>query len=116
MNNNNSSKQILLSVLGVAILVVAVVGVSFAAFTFTGTGVKENKISTGTLTMSYTEAENGILIENMMPTSDATGKALKDGRNVFDFTVAATMSDGANPIKYTVSAVKDTVTSTLANN
>ena len=32
MNNNNSSKQILLSVLGVAILVVAVVGISFAAF------------------------------------------------------------------------------------
>ena len=30
----NNSKQVLLSVLGVAILVVAVVGVSFAAFSY----------------------------------------------------------------------------------
>ena len=40
MNNNNSSKQILLSVLGVAILVVAVVGISFAAFSYSKTGGK----------------------------------------------------------------------------
>ena len=31
---DNNSKQVLLSVLGVAILVVAVVGVSFAAFSY----------------------------------------------------------------------------------
>ena len=36
----DSSKKILLSVLGVAILIVAVVGVSFAAFTFSRTGEK----------------------------------------------------------------------------
>ena len=44
MNNNNSSKQILLSVLGVAILVVAVVGISFAAFSYSKTGTVENTI------------------------------------------------------------------------
>ena len=32
MSNSNSSKQVLLSVIGVAILVVAIVGVSFAFF------------------------------------------------------------------------------------
>ena len=36
--NGNSSKQVLLSVLGIAILVVAVVGVSFAFFSYTKTG------------------------------------------------------------------------------
>ena len=64
MNNDNvrdnSSKQILLSVLGVAILVVAVVGVSFAAFTFTGTGTKENRITTGTISMTYSEADSDV--------------------------------------------------------
>ena len=55
MKEDNNSKQVLLSVLGVAILVVAVVGVSFAAFTFSQTGQKVNTISTGTITMSYSE-------------------------------------------------------------
>ena len=32
--SENNSKQILVSILGVAILVVALVGVSFAAFTY----------------------------------------------------------------------------------
>ena len=60
--NNNSSKQILLSVLGVAILVVAVVGVSFAAFTFSKKGTEENKITTGTIKLTYTEETDGISI------------------------------------------------------
>ncbi len=108
MNENNSSKQILLSVLGVAILVVAVVGVSFAAFTFSQAGEKENQITTGTLTMAYTEGENGILIENMMPTKDETGKGLKDGQNVFDFNVSATIKSSDNPtINFTISAKKE---------
>ena len=76
MNNDNvkdnSSKQILLSVLWVAILVVAVVGVSFAAFTFTGTGTKENRISTGTISMTYSEDTNGIFITNALPTDVPT--------------------------------------------
>ena len=47
MSNSNSSKQILLSVIGVAILVVAVVGVSFAFFSYTKTGSQTNTIQTG---------------------------------------------------------------------
>ena len=46
MNQSNSSKQVLLSVIGVAILVVAVVGVSFAFFNYTRTG-QQNTVRTG---------------------------------------------------------------------
>ena len=105
MNNNNSSKQILLSVLGVAILVVAVVGVSFAAFTFTKTGKVENTITTGTITMSYTEPSNGINLTNALPVTDAVGKALNGENNVFDFTVGASVS-GSTTINYVITAVK----------
>ena len=69
---NNNSKEVLLSVLGVAILVVAVVGVSFAAFTFSQTGNVVNQITTGTISMSYSEPENGITLTNAMPMEDAT--------------------------------------------
>ena len=97
MNNNNSSKQILLSVLGVAILVVAVVGISFAAFTYARPGEKTNTISTGTITMNYSEDTNGIKLENALPMTDTAGKALAADNQMFDFTAT---------INYAVTAVK----------
>jgi len=105
MNNNNSSKQILLSVLGVAILVVAVVGISFAAFSYSKTGTVANTITTGTITMSYSEPTNGINLTNALPITDTAGKALKGDNNTFDFSVSATVS-GATTINYAVTAVK----------
>ena len=104
--NNNTSKQVLLSVLGVAILIVAVVGISFAAFTYTKDGAKENTISTGTITMTYTEGDNGIKIDNAIPMDDEIGKALSTDEEKFDFTVSATIT-GRTTIDYKVVAVKD---------
>ena len=106
MNNNNSSKQILLSVLGVAILVVAVVGISFAAFSYSKTGEVSNTITTGTITMTYTEPTNGINLTDALPITDDAGKALKGDGKTFDFTVGATIAGDTN-INYVISAVKD---------
>ena len=106
MNNNNSSKQILLSVLGVAILVVAVVGISFAAFSYSKAGSVSNTITTGTITMTYTEPKNGISLTDALPITDDAGKALKGDGKTFDFTVGATIAGDTN-INYVISAVKD---------
>ena len=111
---DNSSKQILLSVLGVAILVVAVVGVSFAAFSYSRTGEKINQITTGTITMSYTDVTNGINISDALPMSDANGKLLEDENQYFDFTVSATIS-GTATINYAITASKES-DSTLPDN
>ena len=105
MNNNNSSKQVLVSILGVAILVVAVVGISFAAFSYSKTGEVSNTITTGTITMSYTEPTNGINLTDALPITDTAGKALTGNNNTFDFTVAATIS-GSTTINYAITAVK----------
>ena len=102
----DSSKKILLSVLGVAILVVAVVGISFAAFSYTRTGETVNKIETGQISMTYTETENGIDITNALPMTDETGKALKAEKQYFDFTVASTIS-GTTTINYAITATKE---------
>lgn len=103
---DNNSKQVLLSVLGVAILVVAVVGVSFAAFTFSQTGNVVNQITTGTISMSYSEPENGITLTNAMPMEDATGMALEGENNTFDFSVGANIvGTGSTEINYAITAV-----------
>ncbi len=103
---DNNSKQILLSVLGVAILVVAVVGVSFAAFSYSKTGTKVNTITTGTITMNYVEAENAINLTNALPMTDAVGKALADENQYFDFTVSANIT-GTTTINYAITATKE---------
>ena len=106
--NNGSSKQVLLSVLGVAILVVAVVGVSFAAFTFTDTDNQENVITTGTIDFQYSEGENAISIENAMPMSDTQGKALQnsdDAKQKFNFTISANIKGDAK-VKYSIGIQK----------
>ena len=110
---DNSSKQILLSVLGVAILVVAVVGVSFAAFTFSQAGTVENTISTGTLSMTYSEGSTGITITDAMPMSDEAGKVLNGENQTFKFSVGASIS-GTATINYEIAAIKKE-TSTLAD-
>ena len=105
-DNNNNSKQVLLSVLGVAILVVAVVGVSFAAFSYSKTGEQVNTITTGTITMSYSETTNGINLTNALPMSDSVGMKLNEENQFFDFTVNATIT-GDITINYAITATKE---------
>ena len=113
MKDNNSMK-ILLSVLGVAILIVAVVGVSFAAFTYAKVGTKENQISTGTITMSYNETTNGITLTDALPMKDSNGMGLSGANEYFDFTVGATMT-GSTSINYKVTAVNTEHGTNLTN-
>ena len=105
-DDNNTSKQVLLSVLGVAILIVAVVGISFAAFSYSKKGTVENTITTGTISMAYNEDSNGINIVDAVPMTSEQGKALTGDGNVFDFSVTATIT-GKTTINYEVVASKD---------
>jgi len=91
MMENNDSKNVLLSVLGVAILVVAL-------FTLTGTS-DNNSISTGTIAMSFSEAQNGIMLQNALPVTDDQGKA---ETHYFDFSVSAQASGSNVSIPYTI--------------
>ena len=100
MSNSNSSKQILLSVIGVAILVVAVVGVSFAFFNYTRTGAA-NTIRTGTI--SFNTSNSVINITNLFPI--AKTDVATDVNNVGTGTVTITGSTNyTNGIDFTVTA------------
>ncbi len=86
MNNGNSSKQVLLSILGIAVLVIAVVGVSFAFFTYSYTG-DDQRLKSGEIFFQFTEGDH-IALTNQFPMSDAEGEALSTGSNqVITFTI-----------------------------
>lgn len=99
----NDQKKMLLSVLGVAILVVAVIGISFAAYS-TVFKSNANTVTTGTVMVSYTESGNAINVTNALPMTDANGIAQTDS-GVFNFTVS-TKADNALTVPYEINLTK----------
>ena len=103
-------KRLLLSIGLVLILVLMIVGISYAAFKFTGTGKKENTITTGAITMKYTESTNVINMTGALPTTDATGKVRLTEGEYFDFTLEGTIQ-GTENINWEIAA-EDVTTGT----
>ena len=92
MENRNNKWHIIVSVLVVGSLLLAVIGVTFAAFNYSKTGEKVNTITTGTIIMSYIEETNGINLTNAFPMTDDIGMTLDKENQYFDFTVSATIT------------------------
>ena len=102
--NENSSKQVLLSVIGIAVLVVAVVGVSFAFFTHSKTGTANNTLTTGSIFFNFTEG-NTINLTNQFPMADSEGESLTVASNkALSFSVSGYDTSGKG-IDYTVYAL-----------
>ncbi len=90
---NNKSRQIIVSLLGIASLLLITLGTTYAVFTYTKLGTTDNTVTTGTLKFIYTENSgggNGITMTNAFPISDSQGKLLEGDNNIFDFKVQAT--------------------------
>ena len=103
-------KRLLLSIGLVLILVLMIVGISYAAFKFTGLGNQPNTITTGAITMKYTETTNTISMNNALPTTDATGKVRLTEGEYFDFTLSGTIK-GSENINWEIAA-EDVTTGT----
>lgn len=85
------SRQILLAVLGLALLIVAFVGVSYAirvtAVNDSYSGLYDNN----SVSISFINSENNIIECKALSISDERGKKLTDD-NVFDFSVKSTLA------------------------
>ena len=92
----DKKRQLLLSIGLVLILVLMIVGISYAAFKFTGLGQKPNTITTGAITMEYTESTNTISMTGALPTTDATGKVRLTKGEYFDFTIKSNIQGNTN--------------------
>ena len=101
------SKKEKMIILGL-ILVIAVIGVSYAAFNYVGLSETVNTITSDAIKMTYTESSNVISMNGALPTTDKIGKVrLKEGE-YFDFTISSTITGNVN-INYEISA-KDVTT------
>ena len=100
-----NKKKDLVLILIVFILLITIVGISYAAFNYVGTGQKANTITTGAISMNYIESSNVISMNNALPTTDATGKKRLNTGEYFDFTVKSSIK-GNTDINYEI-AVKE---------
>ena len=103
-------RQLLLTIGLVLVLVLMIVGISYAAFKFVGLGNKPNTITTGAITMEYTESTNTISMTGALPTTDATGKVRLTAGEYFDFTLSGTIK-GSENINWEIAA-EDVTTGT----
>jgi len=107
----NKKKNLILSLLAVLTVVIITGGVTYAFFSYTGTGTTDNILTTDTITFLYTEVDgvgNGIKIENAFPTSDEKGKVLTKTNEYFDFKVTSkTASTIAIPYEVTARKSSD---------
>lgn len=107
---NNKNRIILSSIIAV-LLVLLVVGVTYAAYTITLGGENGNTIRTGQITMRYYEPTTSYVVENALPMGD---NAAKDLDNYFEFTVTTHATTSSNDtsgltIPYEINIIKESV-------
>lgn len=107
------SKQLLLSVFCVAILIIIITGITYAIFRYTASGKKENVITTSAIEMSYIESDtNVITINDAIPISDTVGKLQEE---YFDFTLTSSIT-GLLTINYDIIASRISVSNEIEFN
>lgn len=107
----DDSKQVLLSVFGVALLIVAIVGISYAIFVFSAKSRVDNTVRSGGITFEYLEGDSVIDINDALPVSDEVG--VKQTKS-FDFQVSSAIR-GNTTVFYEVRAKSLTVDNKIDN-
>ena len=88
-------KETIFLIVMAVLMVLAVVGVGYAAFSYFKQGSSLNVITSGIMQMSYEESSNVIKMTGALPTTDATGKVRLNEGEYFDFTVSSTITGDA---------------------
>ena len=88
----------ILTIISFVLLFVMVIGVSYAAYKFSAAGTKENVISTGTISMSYSQ-NSFIDLKHTYPKTDTYAIATKEDKSSMEFSVSMETS-GTKQINY----------------
>ena len=100
-----------MSVFGVALLIVAIVGISYAIFVFSAKSRVDNTVRSGGITFEYLEGDSVIDINDALPVSDEVG--VKQTKS-FDFQVSSAIR-GNTTVFYEVRAKSLTVDNKIDN-
>ena len=107
-------KQNIIMGIGFVLLFVMVIGVSYAAYKFSAAGTKENVISTGTISMSYSQ-NSFIDLKNTYPKTDTYAIATKEDKSSMEFSVSMETS-GTKQINYALAITNIEEGTTLKSN
>ena len=88
----------ILTIINFVFLILMVIGVSYAAYKFSAAGTKENVISTGTISMSYSQ-NSFIDLKHTYPKTDTYAIATKEDKSSMEFSVSMETS-GTKQINY----------------
>ena len=91
-------KQNIIMGISFVLLFVMIIGVSYAAYKFSAAGTKENVISTGTISMSYSQ-NSFIDLKHTYPKTDTYAIATKEDKSSMEFSVSMETS-GTKQINY----------------
>ena len=83
----SSSRNVVLMIVLLFIIVVSVIGLTFAFFQYSRTSTTSTDIRTAVVQMGYIEEKSGISLTNAMPISDDDALGSTDLDNYFDFNV-----------------------------
>ena len=82
----SKKKDLILISIDLALLIILTVSFSYALYSFTGNGTKENVITTGSINVTFSE-KNNIKLENRYPETDSEGLNNTDTNSQMTFTV-----------------------------
>lgn len=87
------NKKYVMPIISIIFILLLVIGVSYAVFSVTRNGTKNNVINAGTLTLTFTDnTSNNINLQNAVPVTDATGM----NSTPYTFTITNTGTIPAN--------------------
>ena len=104
-------KQNIIMGISFILLIFMVIGVSYAAYKFSAAGTKENVISTGTISMSYSQ-NSFIDLKHTYPKTDTYAIATKEDKSSMEFSVSMETS-GTKQINYALAITNIEEGSTL---
>ena len=94
----SQTKRYIIPVIFVILLLVITVGLSYAMYSFTGSGTKENVIQTGHIVITFNDVNN-ISIQNRYPETDSEGLSNTDTNSQMTFTVTSDIT-GDTKVNY----------------
>ncbi len=95
---SETAKQVMVTLLAAFIIIVAAIGVSYAAFTYANEGSTVNVIKPGEIYLKLNESKTGISMLNAVPLSDLEGTSLIEEGSFYSFNITSTLKSGSNII------------------
>lgn len=103
MNNKNANKysrEIVTSILGIMILILLLFSTSYAIFIESANGNKINSLTTGYLSLNYTNNDSNVInLVDALPVSDQIGKFDNNKVKEYEFTIS---NNFTKEIKYNI--------------